>query len=168
MLRLNLVLRRQSSVMKTSYQLVRKYLSGLPYCKELVSGRPSRKSAKSEPVPEEATPLTTWLVVRPVKVKAPRALASDRGLICCRRKSAPKVKLWVLCTKMRLSPTALVWLRLRVAAASESPLIPLVNERLGGPQFSGEVEAPVMPSSPSTLVFSEKNGVARLRDRLKV
>src|ERR1035441_5459946 len=150
MLRLNLVLRRQSSVMKTSYQLVRKYLSGLPYCKELVSGRPSRKSAKSEPVPVAATPLTTWLVVRPVKVKAPRALASDRGLICCRRKSPPKVKLWVLCTKMRLSPAALVWLRLSDAPPSESPLMPLVNERLGGPQLIGSVATPVMPSAPPT------------------
>src|ERR1017187_307021 len=168
MLRLNLVLRRQSSVMKTSYQLVRKYLSGLPYCKELLSGRPNRKSAKSKPVAAAATPPTIWLVVWPVKVKAPRALESDSGLICCRRKSPPKVKLWVLCTKIRLSPTALVWLRLRVAAASESPLMPLVNERLGGPQLMGAVEAPVMPSAASTFVFSEKNGVERLRDRLKV
>src|SRR5208283_4575439 len=69
---------------------------------------------------------------------------------------------------MTLSPTALVWLRLRVAALSESPLMPLVNERLGGPQLMAAVDAPVMPSAPSTFVFSEKNGVARLRDRLKV
>ena len=67
-----------------------------------------------------------------------------------------------------LSPMALVWLRLRVAAPSESPLMPLVKERLGGPQLMGAVEAPVMPSAPSMFWVYAKKGVARLRDRLMV
>src|SRR5215207_8870340 len=38
-----------SSVTYASYELLRKYLSGLPNATELVCGRPSRKSAKSDP-----------------------------------------------------------------------------------------------------------------------
>ena len=59
-----------------------------------------------------------------------------------------------------------VWARMREADPSDRPA-KLVKLRLGGPQFSGSVETPWIPSWAATLVRSAKNGDASDRLRLK-
>ena len=70
-----------------SHEDDRKYLSALPKAMDAVSGIPSRKSAKSLPVPATGTPFITCSVAAPVKVKLPRASCCDRWLNCCRRET---------------------------------------------------------------------------------
>ena len=57
---------------------MRKYLSALPKAMELVSGMPSRKSAKSLPVHGDPTPLAVACVAAPVKPKLPRGSCCER------------------------------------------------------------------------------------------
>src|SRR3974390_1228625 len=86
----------QSSVKYRSYTDCRKYLSGLPNEIALVSGIPSRKSARSDPVVDEAPPLEELppcCVAAPVNANPPRGFCCERTLYSCRRKSPPKTKL---------------------------------------------------------------------------
>ena len=122
--------------------MARKYLSALPKAIELVSGMPSRKSAKSDAGR-----------AAPVNVNVPRGSCCERRLNCCRRKSPPNV---MLCAP---------WLQ-KVVVHDRRGLVAregLLRRRrgrrcrwrsssCGGPQFSGSWLLPVMPASPETFV----------------
>src|ERR1039458_3739855 len=151
--RVKVELTLQSSVKKRSVEMPRKYLSALPKATWLRSGTPSRKSAKSEPVPGTATPLITCWVAAPVKVKPPRAFDCETGLNCCMRKSPPMVTLCGRCSQVMLAETAPVWFRDTDSCPSESPPMPVVKLRAGGPQLLGDWSLPVIPALPETFPF---------------
>src|SRR5262245_36525784 len=124
-------LTRQSSIKYAAYVDQRKYLSALPYAIELVSGMPSRKPAKSLPA------------AAPVKLSVPRGSCCETGFACCRRYSPPIVKLCAACDQNSEGVSAWVWLRVRLLNASERVEMPLLKERLGGPQLIGSWLVPV-------------------------
>src|SRR5689334_13486261 len=103
-------------------------------------GAPSRKSAKSKPVPAIGCPFAlNWLVSKPVKVSVPRPFWS----VCVARSLRWKDKPNEIVCEPRFNTTPsdndARWLRVNVGEASfKAPKF--VKLRLGGPKFSGLVE----------------------------
>src|ERR1035437_3190595 len=106
------------------------------------------------------------LVSYPLKVNAPCPLGLESRLFCCRRKLTPHDMVCIPWIHIRVPVREEVWARMREADPSDKPA-KSVKLRLGGPQFSGSVETPWIPSREATLVRLAKYGDASARLRLK-
>ena len=99
-------------------------MSALPNAMALVCGRPSMKSARSDPV------------AAPVKPKLPRGFCWLKMSKACRRTPPPIVRLWRPRNQKISEPPPLVRLVLAANCPVLSPAM-LVNASDGGPQLAG-------------------------------
>src|SRR5215469_2184885 len=123
----------QSSCANPVQTFSRRYVLETAYRIELDCGNPSKKSAKSKPVPATGEPpALDALVNRPVKLKVPRPFGSVQLFRSLRVNWAPKVKECSPCARIVLSPNVWLWLRVSTGGASLNPP-KLVKVRFGGP-----------------------------------